>query len=72
MNVVFYNERYDSYGAIPEWARKSLKSHQKDRRPSIYSLEHQEKEETQTGLLAWPGVLESRIAHGPKGRSSGM
>ncbi|MCJ7641976.1 MAG: deoxyribodipyrimidine photo-lyase, partial [Desulfobacterales bacterium] len=33
MNFVYYNERHDSFECVPEWAEKTLKSHQKDRRP---------------------------------------
>ncbi len=39
MNFVFYNEWYDSFDAIPDWAKKSLKVHLKDRRPYLYSME---------------------------------
>jgi deoxyribodipyrimidine photo-lyase len=46
MNFVFYNERYDSFEAIPDWAKKTLKTHQKDRRPYLYSLEEFEKAKT--------------------------
>jgi deoxyribodipyrimidine photo-lyase len=46
MNFVFYNEKYDSYEAIPEWARKSLKSHQKDKRQYLYCLEDLEQAKT--------------------------
>jgi deoxyribodipyrimidine photo-lyase len=46
MNFVFYNEKYDSYEAIPEWAKKSLKSHQKDQRQYLYSLEEHEQAKT--------------------------
>ncbi|MCX8118387.1 MAG: deoxyribodipyrimidine photo-lyase [Desulfobacterota bacterium] len=46
MNFVFYNLRYDSYEAIPEWARKTLSSHRKDRRPYLYSLEELERAKT--------------------------
>jgi len=42
MNFVFYNERYDSFESIPDWAKKSLKIHLKDRRPYLYSLEELE------------------------------
>jgi deoxyribodipyrimidine photo-lyase len=38
MNFVFYNEKYDSFEAIPEWAKKTLQTHQKDKRPYLYSL----------------------------------
>jgi len=37
MNFVFYNEKYDSLEAIPDWAKKTLRAHQKDRRPYLYS-----------------------------------
>ena len=46
MNFVFYNDRYDSFESIPDWAKKTLKTHQKDRRPYLYSLEHFEKAKT--------------------------
>lgn len=38
MNFVFYNEQYDSFDSVPEWARKTLRAHQKDRREPVYSL----------------------------------
>jgi deoxyribodipyrimidine photo-lyase len=46
MNFVFYNEQYDSFEAIPDWAKKSLKVHLEDRRPSLYSLEELEAAKT--------------------------
>ncbi len=47
MNFVFYNEKYDSFeGAIPAWAQKTLKAHQRDKRPYLYSLEELETAET--------------------------
>jgi len=46
MNFVFYNEKYDSFEAIPEWAKKSLRAHQKDKRHYLYSLEELENAET--------------------------
>lgn len=43
MNFVFYNGQYDSFeGAIPQWAQKTLKAHQKDKRPYLYALEELE------------------------------
>ena len=38
MNFVFYDEKYDSYDSIPDWAKKTLKKHQKDKRSYVYSL----------------------------------
>jgi len=49
MNFVFYNETYDSLEAIPDWAKETLKTHRKDRRQYLYSLEE----------------LESAITHDP-------
>ena len=38
MNHVFYTEGYDDYDrAIPDWARKTLADHAKDKRPHAYS-----------------------------------
>jgi deoxyribodipyrimidine photo-lyase len=39
MNYAEYNPRYDSYGALPEWARRSLEEHATDPRPYVYTLE---------------------------------
>ena len=46
MNFVFYNEKYDSFDSVPEWARKTLKAHQKDKREPVYSLEELEGAKT--------------------------
>ena len=37
MNFAHFNAHYDSYNGVPEWARKTLASHEKDRRPYVYS-----------------------------------
>ncbi len=39
MNFVFYNRAHGSYDGIPEWCRKTLSDHSKDRREFTYSLE---------------------------------
>ena len=46
MNFVFYNGKYDSFEAIPEWAKKTLKAHQKNRRKYTYNLEELENAKT--------------------------
>jgi deoxyribodipyrimidine photo-lyase len=46
MNFVFYNDRYDSFDGLPEWARKSLRSHRKDKRQYLYHLEDLEQAKT--------------------------
>jgi deoxyribodipyrimidine photo-lyase len=46
MNFVFYNERYDEYGSLPDWARKTLAGHAGDRRAYLYSPAQWERAET--------------------------
>ncbi|MBM3312753.1 MAG: deoxyribodipyrimidine photolyase [Candidatus Aminicenantes bacterium] len=42
LNFVHYNSGYDSFEAVPSWARKDLQAHLADDRPSVYSLEELE------------------------------
>lgn len=42
MNFVFYNDNYDSYNCLHQWARDTLKDHEKDKRDHLYSLEELE------------------------------
>ncbi len=46
MNFVFYNKRYHSFEALPEWAKKSLRTHQRDKRQYLYNLQQLEKAKT--------------------------
>lgn len=46
MNFCLYNEAYDSYDALPEWARKTLSQHISDPRPYTYDLDLLEAGET--------------------------
>ncbi len=46
VNFVFYNQHYDSFDGLPNWAKKTLKEHEKDPRKYIYTLEELEKGET--------------------------
>ena len=62
MNFVFYNDRYDSYEAIPEWARKSLRSHQKDKRQYLYHLE--ELEQAKTHDPYWNAAQREMVVKG--------
>ncbi|MBN2210639.1 MAG: deoxyribodipyrimidine photo-lyase [Sedimentisphaerales bacterium] len=38
LNFVFYNRHYDSFAALPAWVQTTLKFHQKDKRPYLYTL----------------------------------
>ena len=62
MNFVYYNERYDSFQCVPEWAQKTLKSHQKDRRPYLYTLE--ELEHAQTHDAYWNAAQKEMVVKG--------
>ena len=46
MNFVHYNPHYDSYQALPDWAKKTLKAHEKDKREYAYSLKAWEEART--------------------------
>jgi deoxyribodipyrimidine photo-lyase len=62
MNFVFYNEKYDSFEAVPEWAKKTLKAHKKDKRQYTYSLE--ELESTQTHDPYWNAAQKEMVIKG--------
>jgi deoxyribodipyrimidine photo-lyase len=46
MNFVYYNKKYDLFEAVPEWAKKTLGSHKKDKRQYTYTLEELEPAKT--------------------------
>jgi len=62
MNFVFYNERYDSIDSLPEWAKKTLRTHQKDRRPYLYSPK--ELENTRTHDPYWNAAQKEMVIKG--------
>jgi len=46
MNFVFYNEAYDSFAAVPDWAKKTLGARERDKRIYLYSLKELERAKT--------------------------
>jgi deoxyribodipyrimidine photo-lyase len=62
MNFVFYNEKYDSFEAIPDWAKRTLKAHQKDKRPYLYSLK--ELEGAKTHDPYWNAAQKQMVIEG--------
>jgi deoxyribodipyrimidine photo-lyase len=62
MNFVFYNENYDSYEAVPEWAKKTLKAHRKDKRQYSYTVE--ELEAAQTHDPYWNAAQKEMVIKG--------
>jgi len=49
-NFCFYNPHYDSFEGFPDWAKRTLNEHRKDRRPYLYSLEQFEAAQTHDDL----------------------
>ncbi|MFM7088359.1 MAG: deoxyribodipyrimidine photo-lyase [Candidatus Paceibacterota bacterium] len=49
-NFCFYNKKYDSKECFPDWAKKTLSDHGKDKRPYLYTIEQFEKAETHDPL----------------------
>lgn len=37
INFVLHERRFDSYSAVPEWARRTLREHENDIRPHLYT-----------------------------------
>jgi deoxyribodipyrimidine photo-lyase len=62
MNFTFYNERYDSFESIPEWAKKTLKAHQKEKRLYTYTLK--EMEAAQTHDSYWNAAQREMLVKG--------
>lgn len=62
MNFVFYNERYDSYEAIPSWAKSTLENHTADYREYSYTLE--ELERANTHDLYWNAAQKEMLLTG--------
>lgn len=49
-NFCFYQPNYDNLEGAYEWAKQTLKDHEKDKRPHVYSLEELENFKTQDKL----------------------
>ena len=62
LNFVLYNERYDSFEAVPEWAKKSLRAHRRDKRPYLYTLEQLESAGTHDPY--WNAAQKEMVVHG--------
>ena len=37
MNFVHYQSRYDDYACLPEWAKRTLRAHRRDKRTHVYT-----------------------------------
>lgn len=61
-NFVYYNDRYDDYSALPEWALKTLELHRADPREHIYSRE--ELEAARTHDPYWNAAMKEMLRTG--------
>ena len=55
INFVHFNQHYDRYENLPEWARRTLDDHRRDKRPHLYSREQLEAAETHD--LYWNAAM---------------
>jgi deoxyribodipyrimidine photo-lyase len=62
MNFAQYSPGYDSFRAIPEWAKRTLKAHQRDEREYIYSQD--ELEEGRTHDPYWNAAQREMVITG--------
>ncbi len=49
-NFCYYNKDYDSTDGFPQWAKKTIKTHAKDKRAFLYSLNQMESAQTHDDL----------------------
>ena len=62
MNFVFYNPLYDSYDAIPPWAKDTLNNHRDDPRDYMYTLK--ELENANTHDEYWNAAQQEMVFRG--------
>ncbi len=62
MNFCHYNDAYDTYECVPDWARKTLKKHARDPRPWLYTERQLERAETHDPY--WNAAQREMVATG--------
>jgi deoxyribodipyrimidine photo-lyase len=62
MNFVHFNQKYDSFTGLPDWAKLTLKEHERDPKEYIYSLE--ELEQAQTHDSYWNAAQSQMVITG--------
>lgn len=61
-NFCFYNPNYDNFDGFPDWAKKTLNDHRRDRRDYIYSLEDFQNANTHDRL--WNAAQREMVEKG--------
>ncbi|MDZ7835126.1 MAG: hypothetical protein U5K84_07025 [Alkalibacterium sp.] len=62
MNFVHYNDQYDAYDCLPDWARETLADHKDDERDPAYTLE--QLENSDTGDPYWNAAQSEMVLTG--------
>lgn len=62
MNFIHFNPKYDSYGALPAWAKRTLEKHASDKRETVYTLS--QLEHGQTGDRYWNAAQLEMVRSG--------
>ncbi|HSA80844.1 MAG TPA: deoxyribodipyrimidine photo-lyase [Geminicoccaceae bacterium] len=62
MNFVNFNERYDRYDCLPDWAQDTLSAHRADRREHTYSIQQLERDDTHDRY--WNAAMSEMIHTG--------
>jgi deoxyribodipyrimidine photo-lyase len=62
MNFVHYNREYDSFAGLPDWAKRTLREHESDRREYLYSLK--DLEEARTHDPYWNAAQKEMVISG--------
>ena len=62
MNFVHYNDQYDAYDCLPDWARETLADHKADERDPVYTLE--QLENSDTGDPYWNAAQSEMVVTG--------
>ena len=62
MNFVFYNNDYDSYSNLPDWARHTLEEHKGDEREYTYTRKQLENAETHDEY--WNAAMKEMVHTG--------
>ncbi len=62
MNFVRFNAYYDSYRALPDWAKLTLKKHQEDPRETVYTRAQLEAGETHDAY--WNAAMREMVLTG--------
>ena len=62
INFVFYNEAYDSYSNLPDWAKKTLREHKNDEREYTYTRKQLENAETHDEY--WNAAMKEMVYTG--------